>query len=207
MMNSNAPKNSGNRLLIRLRENLLLGLISISPFALTLWVFLSVVRFLDEKIYFLIPADFPRIPGIGVVAALVLLLGFGGIARTFFGQALNTWTDHLFQRLPIVRSLYSILRQMSNALFSSSGSSSFKRVVLVPFPNADTHSIAFVANTYSETETVVFVPTAPNPTSGYVLIYKNSDLIASDLEVQEALQIVVSCGAVSKGSTQRERKT
>jgi len=186
-------------LMIRLRENLVLGLLSLAPITVTLWVFISVVKTLDQTVAAFLPIDVSRIHGLGLVVTLGLLLLFGAMARTMSGKIMNSWTDAVLRKVPVVRGLYSVLRQMSNALFSSDAHSAFKRVVLVPFPHQGCQTIAFVTGRYSDSETLVFVPTSPNPTSGYVLIFKNTELAPCDLDIQKALQLVVSCGATTNG--------
>ncbi len=183
----------------RLRENLLLGLITMAPAMITVWVLATLVGYLDSFIYMWLPANSLRIPGIGLLSTFILLLFFGSLARTVFGKLLNTWTDAILVKLPVVRGLYKVSKQMSRALFSTDSKSAFKKVVRVPFPHAGVQTLAFVTGHPSATESYVFVPTSPNPTSGYVLIFANSDIIESEMPVQEALQLIVSCGATAKG--------
>jgi uncharacterized membrane protein len=101
-------------------------------------------------------------------------------------------------RVPVVRGLYAVAKQMSNVFFSSDSRAAFKKVVLVPFPAPGTQTLGFVTGTYSPGETIVYVPTAPNPTSGYVLIFKNELVQDTELHVDDALKMVLSCGAVGK---------
>jgi uncharacterized membrane protein len=180
-----------------LKKNIMVGLIFLAPFLITTWVLLSVIQFLDSKIYSLFPFTV-QIPGLGLVAGLGLVILAGAIARTFFGRFLNQIVDSLFSRVPVVRALYSGIKQVSNTVFAGEGNSKFQSVVLVPFPAPPSRAIAFVAGRYSETESLIFVPTAPNPTSGYVIVMKDSDIETSGLTVDEAFKIVVSCGFLSK---------
>lgn len=183
---------------VRLRENLILGLITIAPAVVTLWVLITVVSYLDSFIYYILPTDMPRVPGVGVVVTVLLLLFFGSLARTVSGKILNTWTDAFLHKVPVVRGLYKVSKQMSTALFSQDSQSAFKKVVRVPFPHKQSQTLGFVTGHPSETESYVFVPTSPNPTSGYVLIFNNDLIIESTMPVQEALQLIVSCGATAK---------
>ena len=180
-----------------IRQNLLLGILTLSPLAISVWILIAVVRFLDSAIYTIIPWDF-YIPGLGIICAFLLVLLAGATARTYFGKVLNQLVDALFGKVPLVRSLYSGTKQISSAFFSENAASNFHRVVLVPFPSPSVRTIGFQAGKLSETESFVFVPTAPNPTSGYVVAYRNDELVDAHMEVDEAFRIIVSCGFVSK---------
>lgn len=183
-----------SRTLTRLRENFLLGLLTLAPIAITFWVLLSVLDAVDSMMVRWLPNGMVHFPGFGVLLTLLLLLFFGSLARTVAGKFLNNWSDSLLRRVPVVRGLYGVAKQMSSAFFSTDSTASFKKVVLVPFPHPGMRALAFVTGQYSENETIVFVPTAPNPTGGYVLIVKNSDLIESPMPVHEALKFVISGG-------------
>ena len=187
----------------QLRDSLLLGLLTLAPLAVTLWVLVSVIQTLDHLFYSAIPfIKEPRdvfgvyIPGVGIVATFLLLWITGIFARTVTGDLFSKSWDRLMSRVPFLRGIYGIVKQMSQVFFSGDSKNSFQRVVRVPYPSASSSTLAFVANNYSASETLCFVPTAPNPPSGYVLIFKNSDIQESSLTVEEALQLVVSCGAI-----------
>ena len=200
-MESQGPKT----LVAQIRENLLLGLVSLGPLAVTLWVLFSVVHFLDNAMYSLFPTRFEpknllgvNVPGLGIVITFLLLLMAGTVARTVSGKVLQSLSDSFWSRVPGVRGLYNLVKQMSTIFFSGDSSNAFSHVVLVPFPSPASKTLGFVTGAHSESETMVFIPTAPNPTSGYVVIYKNSDIEESHLEVDEALKLILSCGAVGK---------
>jgi uncharacterized membrane protein len=191
----------------KVRGNLLLGLLTLAPLLVTAWVLVSVINFLDSAIYSLLPANVePKdifgvyIPGLGIVVTFVLLLVTGILARTVFGKLIASLVFSLLRRVPFIRGLYRISKQMSSVLFSEDNTSSFKKVALVPFPGPGSRTLGFVTGHPSATESYVFVPTAPNPTSGYVLIFKNSDLQESPLTVEAALQLILSCGSVTEES-------
>lgn len=186
-----------SKTLTRLRENLLLGLLSLAPAALTFWVLLSVLDSIDSMMARWLPLEVARIPGFGFLITVLLLLFVGSMARTVSGKFLNRWSDSILSRVPVVRGLYRVAKQMSSAFFSSDTSAAFKRVVLVPFPSPSARALAFVTGQHSPTESIVFVPTAPNPTGGYVLIFKNSEIEDSPMPVHEALKFVVSCGTTT----------
>ncbi|MBS1985572.1 MAG: DUF502 domain-containing protein [Bdellovibrionales bacterium] len=175
------------------RKSLLAGLLTLSPLAITLWILVSVVRYFDQAIYSVLPWHF-YVPGLGMIVAFLLLLIAGALARTYFGGFLNTFFDSVLDKVPIVRGLYSSTKQISGAFFSEDASKTFQRVVLAPFPAPPSRTLGFVSSAYSATESYVFIPTAPNPTSGYVLIYKNSELEDAHMPPEEAFKILLSCG-------------
>lgn len=188
------------------RENLLLGLISLAPLVVTYWVLSSIVRFLDETMYVVFPSlqQVPNellgftIPGLGILVTLLLLFFIGGLAKTVAGKFLSRWGDSLLRRLPLVKGLYGMTKQISSVFFSQSPTSAFKKVVYAPFPQEGVKALAFIASYIDEKECFVFIPTAPNPTSGYVLKYALNQLEETSMSVEEALQMIISCGALGK---------
>lgn len=188
-----------------MQENLVLGLLSITPLFITLWILLSVVSSLDTAFYSTLPravTDWQnqggwRIPGVGIVATFLLLQAAGLLARTFLGDWFQRGMESMLLRVPVVNSLYGVLKQMSKAFFSSDSKENFKKVVWIPFPSRETRTLAFLSGHLSNKESLVFVPTAPNPTSGYVLAVKDSDIEDSTYTVEEGLKIVISCGAMA----------
>ncbi|MEO5667393.1 MAG: DUF502 domain-containing protein [Bdellovibrionota bacterium] len=198
---------NGSKILsARLREYLVLGLVMIAPLAVTFWVLATVVLALDELIYRLIPVlrGVPDsigfgLPGIGMLATFVALLGFGALAKTFAGRMFSSFIDALLSHVPVIRGFYGATKQISAVFFSQSPTSAFKKVVYVPFPGPGSKALAFVSSSIDEDNVFVFVPTAPNPTSGYVLRYHRSQLEDTTLTIDAALQLVISCGAVNPG--------
>ncbi len=199
----------------RLREYFLLGLISLMPILLTLWVLFSVVAYLDQTIYSFIPGvDSPKdifgfnIPGFGILLTMILIVFAGMLAKTLTGKLANDLVDNFLSRLPVVRGLYRATKQISGVFFSKEPSA-FKKVVYVPFPYKGVRALAFVASANSDGKTFVFVPTSPNPTSGYILVYPNEELEDAPMTIEEAIQLIISGGALGgakktgseKGST------
>jgi len=186
----------------RIREALVVGLLTVAPLVITVWVLFSVVSFLDRAIYSLIPVSFEPtvlgvpVPGLGIIVTFGLLLGMGFLAKTVAGTLFKRISDALLSSIPGVRALYGTAKQISEVFFSSDAGKAFKEVVYVPFPSRDCRSLAFVTGHPNERETVVFVPTAPNPTSGYVLVYKNTEVEKAAIGVDEALKFILSCGAL-----------
>jgi uncharacterized membrane protein len=196
------------------RKWLLAGLLVIVPLAITVWVLEGVIATLDKTLLILPHAWQPdaligfHIPGFGVLLALVILLFVGATASNFLGRKLLTWWDSLLNRIPVVRSIYSGVKQVSDTLFSESGNA-FRTAVLVQWPRPEVWTIGFVTGTpggdvlnHLHGEFLsVYVPTTPNPTGGYFVMLKKSDCIELNMSVDDALKYVVSMGVVSPAST------
>lgn len=138
---------------------------------------------------------------------LLFTLSLGAIARWFFIHALIKLWDYVFHRIPFVSSIYKTCQEVINTIFTSK-TKSFKQVVLVPFPSAEMQSIGLVTNeelkglsSSKEVYTAVFVPTTPNPTSGFLVFFKKSDLVYLDMSVENAFKYVISCGVIASPFT------
>ena len=193
-----------------LRKWLVAGLLAIVPVAVTLAVLRWIVNTLDATLQIL-PAGWQpdrligyHIPGFGVLLTLAILLIVGAIVSNFFGRKIVQWGDQLVTRIPVVRSIYSSVKQVSDTLFSPGGNA-FRTAVLVQWPRADVWTIGFVTGapggdvrTYLRGEEYlsVYVPTTPNPTGGYFVMLRKSDCIELKMSVDEALKYVVSMGVV-----------
>jgi uncharacterized membrane protein len=192
-----------------LRRWLFAGLLVLAPLGITLWVLQWIVGTLDQTLLILPQAWQPerltgyRIPGLGVLLALAILLLVGAITSNFIGRKLVTWGDAIVGRIPVVRSIYSSVKQVSDTLFSPSGNA-FRTAVLVQWPRPDVWTIAFVTGspggdvaTHLPGEYLsVYVPTTPNPTGGYFVMLRRSDCIELRMSVDEALRYVISMGVV-----------
>jgi uncharacterized membrane protein len=192
-----------------IRKWLLSGLLVIVPLTITLLVLQWVLGFLDQTLLILPDSWQPdkllgfHIPGFGVLLALGSLLVVGAVASNFVGRKLVGWWDNLLHRIPIVRSIYSGVKQVSDTLFSESGNA-FRKAVLIQWPREGAWTIAFVtgvpggdaANYLQGDYLSVYVPTTPNPTGGYFIMLKASDCIELKMSVDEALKYIVSMGVV-----------
>ncbi len=196
-----------------LRRWLLAGLLVLVPLAVTVWLLNWVIGTLDQTLQIL-PVDWQpdkllgfHIPGFGVLLALAIVLSIGAIASNFLGRKLVSWWDALLSRIPIVRSIYSSVKQVSDTLFSENGNA-FRKALLVQWPREGVWTIAFqtgvpggdVANHLSSDYMSVYVPTTPNPTGGYFVMLKRADCIELKMSVDEALTYVISMGVVVPGS-------
>jgi uncharacterized membrane protein len=200
-----------------LKKYLIAGLLTWLPLAITIWVLLWVQGMLDGVFravlragsYLVPPARDALIslgewPGLGVVVMLVLLVLTGVFVTNMFGQWwLGQW-DRLLGRIPIVKSIYSSVKQVSDTLFSSNGNA-FREAVLVQYPHAGSWTIAFVtgkpggevADKLAGEYVSLYVPTTPNPTSGFFLMMPRASVHALDMSVDEALKYIISMGVVA----------
>lgn len=196
-----------------IRRWLLAGLLVLVPLAVTVWLLNWIIGTLDQTLQIL-PADWHpdkllgfHLPGFGVLLALAIVLSIGAFASNFFGRKLVSWWDALLSRIPIVRSIYSSVKQVSDTLFSENGNA-FRKALLVQWPREGVWTIAFqtgmpggdVANHLQGDYVSVYVPTTPNPTGGYFIMLPKTDCIELKMSVDEALTYVISMGVVVPGS-------
>ncbi len=186
------------------------GLVILVPLGITIWVLHLVVATLDQSLL-LLPPDYRNrapfnIPGMGAILTLAIILVVGILARNFIGRRLVLWWEALLGRIPVVSTIYSSVKQVSDTLLSPSGQA-FRKPVLVEFPRPGVWTVGFVVGTPGDAlqapldgeHASVYVPTAPNPTSGYVLIVSLDQILDLDITVDEALKFVVSMGVVAPG--------
>ena len=200
-----------------LRKWLLAGLLVIVPVAITVAVLRWIIETLDQTLLILPEAWQPdrligfHIPGFGVLLTLAILLIAGAVASNFFGRKLVSLGDRVVTRIPVVRSIYSSVKQVSDTLFSESGNA-FRTAVLVQWPRPDVWTIGFVTGApggdvtnylRGEEYLSVYVPTTPNPTGGYFVMLRKSDCIELKMSVDDALKYVVSMGVVAPAITNR----
>jgi uncharacterized membrane protein len=200
-----------------LRKHLVAGLLVWLPMAITIWVLSWLLGLLDGVFAWLLgvagavlPQSAQRmvealahVPGLGVVVMLAALWLTGVLVANVIGEwAVHQW-HRLMHKIPIVKSIYSSVKQVSDTLFSSSGNA-FREAVLVQYPRAGAWTIAFVtgkpggevANHLPGDYVSVYVPTTPNPTSGFFLMMPRADVVALAMSVDEALKYVISMGVV-----------
>lgn len=195
-----------------IRRWLLAGLLVLVPLAITFWVLNWIVGTLDQTLQIL-PVDWHpdqvlgrHVPGFGVLLALAIVLIIGAVTSNFLGRKLVGWWDALLGRIPIVRSIYSSVKQVSDTLFAENGNA-FRQALLVQWPREGVWTIAFqtgtpggdVLNHLDGEYLSVYVPTTPNPTGGYFVMLKKSDCIELKMSVDEALTYVISMGVVVPG--------
>lgn len=195
------------------RKYLLTGLLVWLPLGVTLWILNALIGWMDQTLLLLPELWRPeavvgfRIPGLGAVLALLVVLLTGILATNFVGRQLAHWGDGLMRRIPVVRSIYSSVKQVSDTVLKDSGKS-FRKVVLVEFPQPGVWTLGFVvgeprgalADVLGDNLVTVYVSTAPNPTSGYVLMLPASRVRDVALSVDDALKFHVSMGVVAPGA-------
>jgi uncharacterized membrane protein len=193
-----------------LRKYLIAGLLIWLPLAITLWVLDFIVTTMDRTLTVLPASLHPdqvlgfHMPGLGLVMSVIILLVTGALAANIIGARMFSWWESVLVKIPIVRPIYSGVKQISDTLFASKGQS-FRKVVLIEFPNRGQWTFGFVVGAPGpviERETAgdlitVYVPTAPNPTSGYVLMVRPSEVKELDVTVDDALKFHLSMGVVA----------
>lgn len=193
-----------------LKRYLIAGLLIWLPLAITLWVLDFIVTTMDRTLMVLPASLHPdqvlgvHIPGLGLVMSVIILLVTGALAANIIGARMFSWWESVLVKIPIVRPIYSGVKQISDTLFASKGQS-FRKVVLIEFPNRGQWTFGFVVGAPGaaiERETAgdlitVYVPTAPNPTSGYVLMVRPAEVREIDVTVDDALKFHLSMGVVA----------
>jgi uncharacterized membrane protein len=209
-------------LLARLRANFLTGLVVIAPVGLTVWLIWSVVGWVDGFVLPLVPNKYQpdrvlqdllgldpsvqiNVRGIGVVIFLIFTVIIGWMAKGLIGRSFIAFAEGLVERTPVVRSIYSGIKQISETVFAQS-ERSFERACVIEYPRKGIWAIGFIStNTKGEIAgrgndgrpmLSIFLPTTPNPTSGFLLFVPEEDVIVLDMTVEEAAKLVISAGLV-----------
>ncbi|MBP0593520.1 DUF502 domain-containing protein [Paraburkholderia sp. LEh10] len=205
-----------------LKTVFLTGLLVLVPLAITLWVLGLIIGTMDQTLLLLPRAWQPerllgfRLPGLGAVLTLAFIFVVGLLTQNFVGQKLVGWWEVIVARIPVVGPIYTSVKQVSDTLLSSSGNA-FRKALLIEYPRKGAYTIGFltgipggdVVNHLKEDYVSVYVPTTPNPTSGFFLMVPKSEVIELDMTVDAALKYIVSMGVVSPPANQPapERRT
>ncbi|SEW09901.1 Uncharacterized membrane protein [Cognatiyoonia koreensis] len=216
------PKKPG--LIARLRSNFLAGLIIIAPIGLTLYLIWTVVGWIDSWVWPFVPDAYQpeelvnryfgpengerisvNVRGIGVVIFLVFTVLVGWIGKGLLGRSFLRWAERLVDRMPVVRSIYNGVKQIAETVFSQRDTS-FDQACLIEYPRKGIWAIAFISTTAkgevksklpaADEMITVFLPTTPNPTSGFLLFLPRADVIELDMSVEDAAKLVISAGLV-----------
>lgn len=200
-------------LLARLRTYLLTGIVVSAPIAITIYLTYVFVVAVDRRVTPLIPPQYHpetylpfSVPGLGVLIVVLFLILLGMTTANFFGRQLLSLGERIVDRMPVVRTVYGTLKQIFETVASQS-SMSFREVVLIEYPRKGVWAIAFVtsptqgevANTNDEEMVNLFLPTTPNPTSGFLLFAPRKDCIFLKMSVEEGVKYVISAGLVTPG--------
>jgi uncharacterized membrane protein len=197
-----------------MKRYLVAGLLVWVPLGITIWVLHFLVTTLDSTMTLFPESVQPdrvlgfHLPGLGVLMSFAILLSTGVVAANFFGARLIRFWESMLGRIPVVKSIYSSVKQVSDTLLSDSGNA-FRKALLVEFPHENSWTIAFMTGTpasavtahLAEEHVSVYVPTTPNPTSGYFIIVPRARVRELDMTVDEALKYVISMGVVSPRAT------
>ncbi|MYF87991.1 MAG: DUF502 domain-containing protein [Boseongicola sp. SB0676_bin_33] len=195
-----------------LRGSFLTGLVVIAPIGLTLWLIWTVAGWVDSWVLPFVPVWLRpdqyvglNIRGVGVILFLIFTVVVGWLAKGIIGRSLIHWGESLFHNLPVIRSVYKGLKQIAETVFAQS-ETSFDRACLVEYPRKGIWAIAFISKAAKGEvdakiareggKTAVFLPTTPNPTSGFLLFVPKSDLIELEMSVEDAAKLVISAGLV-----------
>ena len=186
------------------------GLLIWVPLVITGWVLSLIISTLDQSLRLLPTSIHPEslvgfaIPGAGAVLTLLMILLTGLLAANFIGQKLVVWWEKLLARIPVVNSVYNSVKQVSDTLFSPNGNA-FRKALLVQYPREGSWTVAFltgapggdIVNHLEGEHVSVYVPTTPNPTSGFFLMMPTKDVVELDMTVDEALKYIISMGVVA----------
>lgn len=204
----------------RLRQYLIAGVLVTAPITITLWLLITIVDFIDWWVNSLIPPEYSPnvylpydIPGLGLVIMVVGLIFIGMLATNFLGRFFVRIGEGILDRLPIIRSLYGAIKQILETVFANQ-SEAFREVVLIEYPRKDMWVIGFLTGKakgevqkYTSDDVLnIFVPTTPNPTSGFLLFVPDKDVIRMNMSVEEGIKLVVSAGIVTPEKMKKLQK-
>ena len=183
------------------------GLLFWIPLIFTVWILDSVIEFSDRLLVFLptqqLPAFLAKIPGLGLIFAVIIIFLTGVIVANVLGKKIVSWWEALLDRIPIVHPIYSGIKKIAST-FLSQQSQSFQKVVMVEYPRKGAWTLAFVVNKAPDTIRSAAKTTAPNPTSGYVIFVPESETRETSFGIEEAFTFHVSMGVVVPGSEKHE---
>ncbi len=207
-------------MMVTLRRYFVAGLLVWIPLGITLWVLKLLVDMMDQSLL-LVPENYHsdklfgfHMPGLGIILTVAIVLATGALAANFFGRKVLKLGDSALSRIPIVRSIYGGVKQISDTLFSPEGKA-FRRAVLVRYPHQGAWTVALVTGTPQHevasklgTEQIsVFVPTTPNITAGFFLIVPRSETIELEMSVDAALKYIISMGVAEPASREKKIQT
>jgi len=208
----NTPPARRPGLFARLRSSFLTGLVVIAPVGLTIWLVWTLMGWVDGVVLPLVPEQFKPEPyiginlrGVGIIFFLIFTIIIGWVAKGLMGRSLIRWGESLVDRMPVVRSIYSGAKQIAETVFAQS-ERSFEKACLIEYPRKGIWAIGFVS-TQTKGEVSrrtppdgpmmsIFVPTTPNPTSGFLLFIPKEEVIELDMSVEDAAKLVISAGLV-----------
>jgi len=195
-----------------LRRYFVAGILFFAPIGITIWAIVSIIRWLDNLILprllrAVVPGDYtpPPLPILGTLFTLLAIVLIGFIARHLLGgEVIRLW-ERVLKRVPVASNIYMAVKQLFEAIFSAGSRTQFRRVVLIEYPRKGLYALAFttgpargvVQEVTPQTMVNCFLPTTPNPTSGFYLLVPEEELIDVDLTVEDAFKLVMSAGMVT----------
>ena len=190
------------------RTNLMTGLLVSAPAILTWWLIVGVVFWVDGGLKSILPEalhlKIANIPGLGLLGGAVLMTAVGVLARNYLGEKILAWADNLFDRIPVVRSIYGAAKQLVGAFGGQGEAGRFGEVVMIEYPRKGIWTLGFVAgpSTLAEPKKqgdmlVVFVPSAPSPTNGFVLLVPETEVLRPGISVDDGWKMLMSGGIVT----------
>lgn len=203
---------------VNMKKYFITGLLVLVPLFITVWVLSFLIHTMDQSLLLLPAAWQPKelfgfnVPGLGALLTLGIIFGAGLVATNIFGQHLIEVWESLLARVPVVKTIYSSVKQVSDTLFSNTGNA-FRKAVLVQYPRDGSWTIAFITgipggdvkNHLFGDYISIYVPTTPNPTSGFFLMMPREDVIELDMSVDEALKYILSMGTVTPRDTHTQQ--
>ncbi len=195
----------------KLKGYFLTGLLVVVPVALTFLVVRWIVTFMDRMLLNILPPEWQpdlligfKVPGLGLIATALLILLIGVLTANIFGRSLVNFYERLLDRIPLVKGIYALFKQVADTVLSRE-KSAFRKAVLIEYPRRDVWAVAFVTGiSEGEVQEVtsqrlvnIFVPTTPNPTSGFYILLPESDIIELSMSVEEAFKLIISGGMVT----------
>ena len=200
-----------------LRRYFVAGILFFAPIGITIWAIVSIIRWLDNLILprllrAVVPGDYtpPPLPILGTLFTLLAIVLIGFIARHLLGGGVIRLWERVLKRVPVASNIYMAVKQLFEAIFSVGSRTQFRRVVLIEYPRKGLYALAFttgpargvVQQVTPQTMVNCFLPTTPNPTSGFYLLVPEEELIDVDLTVEEAFKLVMSAGMVTPDATE-----
>lgn len=198
---------------VRVRGYFFAGLLIILPLGITVYVITAILKVMDHLLDIIPPPLHPQtylpfpVPGLGLILSLLLVVLTGMLAKNYMGRRVVDFGEHLLSKIPLVRPIYSAMKQITQAMFGET-QAAFKRVVLVEFPRQGIYALGFVTGTALEeidertaTNLVsIFLPTTPNPTSGFYLMVPEKETVALSISVEDAFKLLISAGIAAPGN-------
>jgi uncharacterized membrane protein len=194
-------------ILTHVRRKLGAGLLVVIPLGITLFILRFLFNLADgllapyiRRVGTVLIGEVPYLPGLGMIAGLLLIYFFGILATNVFGRQIVQYWDGVLTRIPVVRTIYVSAKQLIE-VFSRRGGTTFRQAVYIDFPKKGSYTIAFVTNEVvtasGKRYYTCFIPTSPNPTAGYVVMLHDSNVYPTSFSVEEAMKIIMSGGMVS----------